>query len=109
MHPLHGYLAREHAERMDRRRIFVLYNSRSGLVPFCDRELPPADGTHVGASLFCARRRMLAQPIFAPRHENQGPPCSCGRHGSGWGGASVTVVRLGRVVARLARIDRSLI
>ena len=49
MHPLHEYLARELAERLDRRRIVVLYDSRSALVPFCDRELPPADETHLGA------------------------------------------------------------
>jgi hypothetical protein len=41
---------RELAERLDRRRIVVLYDSRSALVPFCDRELRPADETHVGAS-----------------------------------------------------------
>jgi hypothetical protein len=49
-HPLHEPLARELAERPDSRRIVVVYDSRSKLVPFCDRELPPADQTHVGDS-----------------------------------------------------------
>jgi hypothetical protein len=50
MHPLHEYLACELAERLDCRRIVVLYDSRSALVSFCNRELPPADEIHVGAS-----------------------------------------------------------
>ena len=48
-HPLQEYLARK-LERPDSRRIVVVYDLRSKLVPFCDRDLPPADETHVGAS-----------------------------------------------------------
>ncbi|HZO31774.1 MAG TPA: hypothetical protein VFH48_37930 [Chloroflexota bacterium] len=74
-HPLHEYLARELAERLDRRRIVVLYDSRSALVPFCDRELPPADETHVGASPLLHTGRMstkvlselASRRMFAPR------------------------------------------
>ncbi len=79
MHALHEHLARELADRLDSRRIVVVYDPRSELVPFFDRELMPAADA----------------PTLDPTQQAEV--------------AQLSAVHVGRVVARLARFDGSLI